>query len=165
MKTLGKIIKTLLNIVMSLIIIIGIALACLFLVGVKPYVVESDSMKPKFEAGDICFINTKTDYKTIKEKDIIAFKLTTGKYITHRVIKITDEGLETKGDANNVSDGISTTEDNYIGKNVFSLPKLGFAIKAIQTTKGKIIGTTIVIILLILGFVIGEPSKKNKEEK
>jgi len=160
MKRIGKIIEVLLNIIMSLIIVVGIALGCLFLVGVKPYVVESDSMKPKFQAGDISFINTKTKYENIKEKDIIAFKIESGKYITHRVIKITDEGFETQGDANNVSDGISTTKDNYIGKNVFSLPKAGFIIKAIQTTKGKIIIITLIVALFIIGILFGKDEKK-----
>lgn len=163
MKTIGKIIKIILNIIMTLIILIGIALACLFLLGIKPYVVESDSMKPTFAAGDICFVNTKEKYESIEKKDIIAFKIESGKFITHRVINVTDEGLETQGDANKTSDGISTTKDNYIGKNVFSIPKVGFVIKAIQTTKGKIIGATIVIAMFIIGLVIGEPNKEKKE--
>ncbi len=147
---------------MTLIIVAGIALGVLFLVGIKPYVVESDSMKPKFAAGDICFINTKTDYEDIKEKDIIAFKIESGKYITHRVIKITDEGFETQGDANNVSDGVSTNKDNYIGKNVFSLPKAGVFIKAIQTTKGKIVAVAFIVSLFIFGILFGKEEKKVK---
>ena len=78
-------------------------------------------------------------------KDIIAFKIDSGKYITHRVIKITDEGFETQGDANNISDGISTTKDNYIGKNIFSIPKAGVLIKVIQTTKGKIVAVAFIV--------------------
>ena len=163
MKTIGKIIEIILNIIMSLIIAIGIALGCLFLVGIKPYVVESDSMKPTFAAGDISFINTKTKYDDIKEKDIIAFKIESGKYITHRVININDEGFETQGDANETSDGISTTKDNYIGKNVFSLPKVGFIVKAIQTTKGKIVLIAFIVSLFIFGILFGKDEKKKNK--
>ena len=59
-------------------------------------------------------------------------------------------------DANN---GISTTESNYIGKNVFSIPKLGILVKSIQTTKGRIIWITIIIVVLLSGFFLSDDEK------
>ena len=102
--------------------------------------------------------------KQIKENDIIAFKIPTGNKATHRVIRITEEGFETKGDANEDADGFITTKETYYGKNIFSIPKLGYVIKATQTKKGKVILITIIIVLLVAGFSIGE-NKKGKRFK
>ena len=34
-----------------------------------------------------------------------------------------------KGDANEVSDGVSTNRSNFIGKNLCSIPKAGYVVK------------------------------------
>ena len=50
--------------------------------------------------------------------DIIAYKLNNGTMVTHRVVNVTENGLETKGDNNKVLDGVITTKKNYVGKNI-----------------------------------------------
>jgi len=164
MEKLIKVIKVLINTLMTLILIIGILFIFLYLIGIVPYVVETGSMRPVIKPGSLCFVNKHVSYYDIKENDIIAYTASTGDKITHRAIKITEEGIETKGDANERSDGISTTRDNYIGKNIFSIPKLGYGVKLIQTTRGKIILITIIIVILVLGFFT-EDDKKKKIKK
>lgn len=160
-----KVIKVLLNTLMTLVLIVGIAFILLYCVGIEPFVVESGSMEPTIQTGSLSFINKHTDYDNIKVNDVIAFKLSSGDRVTHRVINITEEGMETKGDANNVSDGISTTKNNYIGKNIFSIPKLGYGVKMIQTTRGKIVLGTIIVVLLLAGLLFGNDSNgKHKKE-
>ena len=83
-----------------------------------------------------------------------------GTLVTHRVVKITSDGFETRGDANNVSDGFKTTRENYFGKNVYSIPELGYTVKAIQSTKGKVIGGTCIFLLLVAGFLLGDNNRK-----
>lgn len=166
MKNYIKVIKACINALMTLILIIGIIFIVLFLIGIEPSVVESGSMEPSVHVGSLCFVNKHYKYDKIKEGDIIAFELPTGKKATHRVISKTEEGLKTKGDSNEEPDGIITTKENFIGKNIFSIPKVGYVIKATQTTKGKIILITIIIVLLVAGFSLGESKgKRFKEEK
>ena len=112
----------------------------------------------------LSFINKHEDYNNINENDVIAFSLPTGKKATHRVVKKTERGLETKGDSNDALDGVITTPANYVGKNIFSIPKLGYVVMLIQTTKGKIIMGTMILILLVLGLLFGE-NKKGKRFK
>lgn len=159
-KTL-KVIKAVINALMTMILIFGIIFVLLYVIGIEPFVVESGSMQPTIQTGSLSFINKNVDYEKIKENDVIAFRAQTGNLVTHRVIKITDVGFETKGDSNDVSDGVSTTKDNYIGKNIFSIPKAGFLVKIIQTPRGKIILITFIILILIYGFLFGE-NKKTK---
>ena len=165
METFMKITKAILNIIVTLIIIIGIAFLGLFCYGIQPYVVETGSMSPTFDAGSLCFVNKRANYDDMKEGDIIAFKLDSKTFVTHRINSITNDGFETKGDANSTPDSITVKKENFIGKNVFSIPKAGVGIKAMQTLSGKVILGTIVMVLFFAGILIGEPSKKNDDEK
>ena len=165
MKKFLKILNFIFNSILTIIIIIGILFTGLYIIGIEPSVVQSGSMEPQIETGSVCFINKLVKYDDIKENDIIAFKLPTGVGVTHRVIKITNEGFTTKGDNNETEDLIKTTKENYIGKNIFSIPKVGYAVKLIQTTRGKIILGTIILVIFLAGLLIGEPSKKKQQKE
>ncbi|HBC85133.1 MAG TPA: signal peptidase I [Clostridiales bacterium] len=164
MEKIQKVIKVLINALMTLILIVGILFILLFMIGIEPFVVKSGSMQPTIQTGSLSFINKHAKYKDVKENDIIAFKATSGDKVTHRAISITDEGIETKGDSNERTDGITTTEKNFIGKNIFSIPKLGYVVMLIQTTRGKIMLVTIIIIILVAGF-LEDAKKKGKRSK
>ena len=157
-----KFIKWLVNATLSLIIIIGLIVAGLYCLGIKPYIVLSGSMEPTIKTGSVCFINHHYKYDDVKEKDIIAFKMD-DTLVTHRVVSITDDGMETKGDANGEKDGNLTTKDNFVGKNVFAIPFVGYGIKAMQTTNGKIIFGTIIVLLLVSAFLFGEADKRKEK--
>jgi signal peptidase len=83
-----------------------------------------------------------------------------GTLVTHRAIEINDSGIVTKGDNNKVADSNVVTKENFVGKNLFWIPKVGYVVKAFQTTKGKIIAVTLIILLLVFGFLFGEDKKK-----
>lgn len=159
-----KVIKVLINTLVTLILIFGITFIILYVIGIEPYVVETGSMEPTIQKGSLSFINKHEDFNNIKESDVIAFSLPTGKKATHRVVKKTEQGLETQGDSNNARDGIITTPANYVGKNIFSIPKLGYLVMLIQTTKGKIIMGIMIFVLLVVGFLFGD-NKKGKRFK
>lgn len=164
MEKVQKVIKVLANTLMTLILIVAIIFIFLFIIGFEPFVVESGSMQPTIQTGSLSFINKHAKYQDVKENDIIAFTASSGSKVTHRAISITEEGIETKGDSNDRSDGITTTESNFIGKNVFSIPKIGYLVKLIQTTRGKIMLITIIIVILIAGF-LDDAKKKGKRCK
>lgn len=165
MEGLQKVIRILVNILMTLILIIGGTFIILFIFGIQPFVVETGSMSPAITQGSLSFINKNIEYSQIKENDIIAFTASSGDKVTHRVVSITDEGFETKGDSNENTDGISTTKKNYMGKNVFSIPKLGLVVKVLQTVKGKIMLITVIIVILLAGFLTDASKDKKKKEK
>jgi len=160
-----KIIKGIINVLTTLIIVVGGIFILLYLCGIIPYVVLSGSMEPEIKTGSLCFINKHANYNEIKEKDIIAFKLSDGTLVTHRVVEITAEGLVTKGDHNKDNDGGAVTKDNFVGKNIFWIPKLGYIVKGLQSTKGKIICLAFILVLFIIGILFGDSKKKKKELK
>lgn len=120
------------------------------LLGFVPYIVVSGSMEPKIHVGSLCIVNTKYKYDDIIEGDIIAYESVNGRLVTHRVIGIEESGFETKGDNNVLSDGITTTIKNFVGKTIFSVPKFGYLFQYIQSAHGKIACITWAVSIFLL---------------
>jgi len=109
-------IKIAINFLMTIIIIIGIIFIGLFLVGIESFVVESGSMEPEIPVYSLVLVNKKANYDEIKPNDIVAFNTEVGSKVIHRVVDISADGVLTKGDANEVPDGVSTTRKKLYRK-------------------------------------------------
>lgn len=81
------------------------------------FVVSTGSMENTINVNDVILVERT---KNVKEKDIIAFKQDNG-LIVHRIISINDEGIITKGDANNHEDEPINLEQ-IIGKVIKVIP-------------------------------------------
>ena len=162
MNMFTKVIKVFYNTLMTIIIILGLTLVIAFAIGIKPFVVESGSMEPNIHVGSVCFVNTRAKYEDVKQNDVIAFNSNGGIRVTHRVISISEEGFETKGDANENKDGPIVKRKDLIGKTMFSIPKVGYAIKEIQKPIGMIMAGVAIIIFVLLGFLFEDSKEENK---
>ncbi len=91
--------------------------------------ITSSSMWPALKKGDIVFIKGVFSAEDVVEGDIVVFENEKG-FTIHRVVKIGDGELTTKGDANNVADK-PVTYDKIVGKavhlkeNPIKIPVLG----------------------------------------
>jgi len=94
--------------------------------GMRIFRVVTGSMEPEILIGDIILIKEQDDYKV---NDIITFRYKDN-YITHRIIKIDDNEIITKGDGNNKSDE-PITKDNVVGKVIFYFKGLNYLFRAI----------------------------------
>lgn len=148
--------------VVCLVCIVGIGGLCLM--GKTPRVIVSGSMEPEIHTGSLAFIDTKVSYEDIEENDIVAFENENGDMVVHRAVDVTDGGIETKGDANDVSDGVTTTSDNYYGKYMFSIPNIGYVLFAIKSKRGIIITVTVIVAYILLGYIIGDNNDKKEKE-
>jgi signal peptidase len=157
-----KIIKGIINVCSTLIIVIGLLFVSLYFLGVTPYVVLSGSMEPTIETGSLCLINSRVKYDTLKKDDVIAFKIN-NTMVTHRLVNINEDGFTTKGDHNNEEDG-ELPRANYVGKNVFWIPKLGYAVRLVQSPNGRIILGAAIMFLFISGFLFGDDKKRVKKK-
>lgn len=163
---MGKFGKIAFNIFTALCVIGVLASLTLAILGIKPYVVISGSMEPAIHTGSICLVDTNAGYGDIKEGDIIAFSKGSGLPVTHRVVGAGPQGLETKGDANPVPDGIVTTEKNYMGKTVLTIPYMGYALSDLQTKRGKILALTFLAAACIAGALLKDTdSEKDLQEE
>lgn len=105
--------------------IILLLVAGSFFYGIRPMIVMSGSMEPEIKTGSLCFVNTRAEYRKIREGDIITFNLA-GAEITHRAVEQKPQGFITKGDANTVNDLGLVTKETFTGKAMFSVPYAGY---------------------------------------
>lgn len=129
--------------------------------GFKGYVVVSGSMEPEIYPGDFIIVKTGA-YGDIKENDIITFTGDEG-VVTHRAVEITEEGIATKGDANNVWDDSKVQSDDFIGTYKIRLPYFGYFVVLIQK---PIVFISVCILLAgyLIGIYIIDAKREKKEE-
>lgn len=112
---MNKIIKTIPNILLIIIIIIlSIYLLLKYTNNIGIYKVMTGSMEPNIHVGDYLLVKKSNEYK---EGDIITFKKD-GYYITHRIVEINEATVITKGDANNINDE-EINKSDIVGKYIF----------------------------------------------
>ncbi|WP_078380477.1 signal peptidase I [Sutcliffiella halmapala] len=121
--------------------------------GYTPLVVLSNSMNPYLETGDLVFVKRIPLDDNIAVGDVVTFREEADKFITHRVVEIVEEngqaGLITQGDNNNTSDEKIVVADNFIGKEVLSIPKIGL----FSNLLSQPIGFMLFLVLPFTGFV------------
>ena len=130
----------------------------------KVLTVESGSMEPAIKMGSIVVIKPSESYKI---GDTITFgEMTKTKSpITHRIFDIKMEnGQEiyiTKGDANSTPDKKEIKKADVIGKVLFDISYLGYAVSAVK----KPLGFLLILIIPALLVIIDEVLKIKKELK
>lgn len=160
MDILKKIIHILANIC-YLAITIYVLLVIPKIFGNNPVVVLSNSMQPTYPVGTIVYYH-KVEKSEIKVNDVITFKNSDNKFVTHRVNKLVDDRYQTKGDANNAPDAKLVDYDKIVGRvTPISVPYLGYYVEFINTHFYLVIG---VITILILEFALANFNINRKEE-
>ena len=178
MNTRGDIIsliKKIWNILIILVLIIEAVLVIMFtapnLFGIKPFVVTSGSMKPKYEVGSLIYVK-KVDANKIKKGDAITFYMSNSNIVaTHEVYLIDKEnklfrtyGINNKDENGNIiKDANPVKFNNLIGKPIFTIPYLGYVNRYVTTKPG------IYVVILVTFFIIGisfliDNKKENKKE-
>jgi signal peptidase len=107
--------------------------------GIEFYVVESGSMAPTLQVGDLIFVRPKKQYQ---KGDVVTYeKIATKKEetITHRVFRIDQiEGKKyfvTKGDANQAADKLPILEEEIKGKVIFKISGLGSTVQFLRNNR------------------------------
>ncbi|MCX6737607.1 MAG: signal peptidase I [Candidatus Parcubacteria bacterium] len=119
---------------------------------IKLMVVQSGSMEPTIKTGSVVMVKPVKDYKV---GDIITF----GPYsktkapTTHRIFEIkTLDGQSvyvTKGDANNAQDLREISKGDILGKVLFFVPYLGYAVEFAKQPLGFILVIAIPAIIIV----------------
>lgn len=104
-------------------------------------VVLSGSMEPELSRGDLIIVREAGEYDV---NDVVVYQQD-GILIVHRIIKVSDEEIITKGDANPVADQPISAEA-IRGKVVMTVPLAGTLVNLLKTP----FGTVCLIIAAIL---------------
>lgn len=150
MKIFRKLLAVCYYAVFGVIVVTAVLLMILYLIGIRPYAVKTGSMEPTIKIASLCFVDRRVAFEEIREGDIIAFR--SGEMlITHRAVAICDDGIVTKGDANNAEDASMVTSDNYIGKTIFWLKEIGVTALYLQTLSGKLVFAGAILLYILSG--------------
>lgn len=152
LKIIGKIIS---NALLVCVVVFAAVIVLPKLIGWQSFVVLSGSMEPTYHVGSLIYVKPVSPQE-VRAGDPITYHMpdeTT--VVTHRAVRIDTQKqcFYTKGDANNTEDGSATPFSRLIGKPMFSIPALGFAISFINTKQGFILAVTGIVCLLILAFL------------
>lgn len=138
------------------------------LIGLSPYAVLSGSMEPTYQVGSIIYVSG-VNPEDLKVGDPVTYKMQSGTIVTHRVENILNDGgelsFETKGDANEVSDGVISASA-VIGKPRFCIPFLGYASEFVKNPLGLACIVGCCLAVLALYYVIDAlfPKEKKSEQ-
>lgn len=133
------------------------------IIGYKPFIVMSGSMKSKIEVGDIVIVK-EVDVNNLKKDDIIAFSNSEKLVTTHRIVNVINENgnicFETKGDSNNIKDEGLVYPADVEGVYKFKIAKIGSLILFLQEPLG--FSLMMVCILLIGSIMFMIENRKNR---
>lgn len=118
-------------------------------------VILSGSMEPEMYKGDMIIVHETHDYKV---NDIVVFQ-DNRMLVTHRIVAINDDGIVTKGDANNVEDAPISLND-IKGEVILCIPMIGTAINMLKSP----IATICMIGLALLFIEKSHESDRKKDE-
>lgn len=172
----GKILSTIICIIILFLVVFNITLIIESYInpnelpsflGIKSFVIVSESMEPTIMTNDVIFISN-ISKENLKIGDIISFR--TDDYInTHRIVKIEEQNGEnvyiTKGDNNRSEDRKPVKFKDIEGKYLFRLPGLG---KVTEILKSKVTLIVLLIFLIIISYYevrISKRKLKRKEER
>lgn len=128
----------------------------------KLFVVQSGSMEPAIKMGGLVMVKPVVEYRI---GDVISFgKITkTQAPITHRIydLKVIEGKISyiTKGDANDAPDKKEVQEREIIGKVLFDVSYLGYAVNFVK----KPIGFALIIIIPAVAIIVDEVRKICRE--
>ena len=149
-------------VLLALVLIAGItAVSALNFPGnYKFYTVLSGSMAPVIKTGSVALVKPEAKYKI---NEIVTFKNTNSRVpTTHRIVEIKEYkdqvSYTTKGDANKSSDLESLSRGMILGKVLFSVPVVGYAVEFMKTKTGLL-----VMIVLAAFIVVNELTNVKKE--
>ncbi len=173
MSTVNDVLKRILDVVLIGFMVVGAFLLCSRLFGLRLYAVQTESMQSSYPKGSLIGVLA-VEPEDIGEGDVISFVVSTDAVVTHRVVEndTAEELIYTKGDENDSEDSEPVAYENVLGRAVFGIPYVGYAVLFVDTAGGKaLLGIAAVLAALYLvvsGAVrlytwdLGESQRKHK---
>ena len=168
----GRFVGILVDVVLILAIIL--ALVCTYaayvsksgsgvpkILGFEVFSIQSDSMSPTFDQGDLIIDKEVKDTSELKVGDIISFWTIIDGYKvvnTHRIVEIeTGESFTffyTKGDNNSRMGALTVHENDVIGIHKSTISGLGKVLDFLQTSKGFFITIVLPVFAFFLYYLV-----------
>ena len=132
------------------------------ILGLQMLSIQTESMYPTLNPGDLIFDTAIKDMSALKKGDIITYwTVINGERVlnTHRIYEVYDGGghliFETKGDNNNLTDSLKVHEAEVIGKFTgVKVGGLGKAFDYLQTSTGFLVVVVIPVFIFFLYYLV-----------
>ena len=132
-----KILKNLITITAALAGIIGVLAMILVLAGFRPFILKSESMEPVYTKGSLCWVNTRVDLDSVEIGDVLVYRSPANTLVLHRLVEkersddTSSLPATMQGDANSMSQDVTLSSINFIGREAFTIPRLGVVVEHI----------------------------------
>ena len=109
----------------------------LVLAGFRPFILKSESMEPVYTKGSLCWVNTRVDLDSVEVGDVLVYRSPANTLVLHRLVeKERSDDTSTlpvtmQGDANSMSQDVTLSSINFIGREAFTIPRLGMMVEHI----------------------------------
>lgn len=133
------------------------------LFGIHPLTVQSGSMEPGYPVGSLIYVK-QVDTTRLQEGAVVTFYLPDDRtLVTHRIVEIDKEKgvIYTKGDANELEDGMATPYSRIVGQPFLCIPMLGHLAGYLADPAGKAGILMLVILVCVLSWL--ESSQQRSE--
>lgn len=84
----------------------------LYLLGIRPFILDSDSMLPLYRKGRVILVNTRVRFNEALPGDVVVYRSDSGTLVMHRLV-----GHNTlKGDASSSCEYVPLSDINFVGR-------------------------------------------------
>ena len=115
--------------------------------GVGVSVVLSGSMEPTLSVNDLVIVRAAESYA---EGDVVVYQ-SGSSLVIHRIVRVEDEYVVTRGDANNTEDD-PVSLSAVKGRMAFAIPFLGLPVRLLQSTLGSVLVIVLIAALVSLSW-------------
>ena len=153
----------------AIIAVVAAALACLALIlvlaGFRPFILKSESMEPIYAKGSLCWVNTRVNLDSVEVGDVLVYRSPANTLVLHRLVeKESSKDTSTlpvvmQGDANSMSQDVTLSSINFIGREAFTIPRLGVVVEHILSNNAV---WFIIVLFVILACVPWESIHRRK---
>lgn len=127
------------------VVILGLVSLAAVGIGIRPFVMISESMHPEVSKGSLVLINTYAPLDKVEAGDNVAYIV--GKVeAMHKVVNVSSDELVVRALADDGETAV--TASTYLGKQVLAIPGVGGWIQDVLKMKWAVIGLAAVLIVL-----------------
>ena len=168
--------KKILNTVVNVVLVLAIALAAVStyvsyvsasgngvpsILGIRMFSIQTESMYPTLNPGDLIFDRAVKDPATLQKGDIITYwTVINGERVhnTHRIHEIYDGGgyliFGTKGDNNTIADPLTVHESEVVGIYATKVAGVGKVFDYLQTSTGFLVVVVVPVFVFFLYYLV-----------
>lgn len=168
--------KKILNTIVNVVLVLAIALAAVStyvsyvsasgngvpsILGIRMFSIQTESMYPTLNPGDLIFDKAVKDPTTLQKGDIITYwTVINGERVlnTHRIHEIYDGGgyliFGTKGDNNTIADPLTVHESEVVGIYAAKVAGVGKVFDYLQTSTGFLVVVVVPVFVFFLYYLV-----------